>query len=242
MKHVDSWYSDRVGQEVTLVRWGETGIPVLVFPTAGGDAEEIERFLIIDALAGLLAEGRIKVYSIDSVAGRSLLQHQDPRHVSWQFNAFSSVLRQEIVPAIWADCGSNELEMISAGASIGAFNALAAICRHPDVFKVAVAMSGTYDLSDHFQGPFTDDFYFSSPLHYLPDLEGPHLEAIKQRMVIFATGAGKWESPEQSWSAASCLGNKGIPNRVDVWSEDHHHDWVTWREMLPKYLDDLTAS
>ncbi len=36
---------------------------------------------------------------------------------------------------------------------------------------------------------------------------------------------------------ARVLGAKGIPNRVDPWGPEWHHDWETWREMLPKYLD-----
>ncbi|MGH9388656.1 MAG: esterase family protein, partial [Vicinamibacteria bacterium] len=67
-----NWYSERLGQELLLVRWGEVGTPVLLFPTAGGDAEEIERFQVIDVLAPLLEAGRIKVYSCDSIAGRTM--------------------------------------------------------------------------------------------------------------------------------------------------------------------------
>ena len=44
------WYSERVERDVDLVRWGSFGTPVLVFPTAGGDAEEIERFHLVDAV------------------------------------------------------------------------------------------------------------------------------------------------------------------------------------------------
>ena len=50
----ETWYSDRVGREVKVVRWGEVGTPVVFFPTAAGDAEECERFLLVDALAPLL--------------------------------------------------------------------------------------------------------------------------------------------------------------------------------------------
>jgi esterase/lipase superfamily enzyme len=39
---------------------------------------------------------------------------------------------------------------------------------------------------------------------------------------------------------ANALGAKRIPNRVDPWGPNYHHNWVTWREMLPKYLDELT--
>ena len=39
---------------------------------------------------------------------------------------------------------------------------------------------------------------------------------------------------------ANVLGARGIPNRVDPWGPDWHHDWPTWRAMLPKYLDEWT--
>ena len=35
------------------------------------------------------------------------------------------------------------------------------------------------------------------------------------------------------------LGSKGIPNRVDVWGPEWHHDWPTWLRMLPQYLAEL---
>jgi len=50
MKLRERWYSERVESDVTVVRWGHFGRPVIIFPTAGGDAEEIERMLVIDAL------------------------------------------------------------------------------------------------------------------------------------------------------------------------------------------------
>ena len=72
-KDAVSWYSPHLEQEVRLVRWGHFGKPVLLFPTAGGDAEEVERFHLVGALGELISGGRIKVYSIDSVAGRAWL-------------------------------------------------------------------------------------------------------------------------------------------------------------------------
>ncbi len=239
MKAVETWHSDRLHREVRLVRWGAVGTPVLVFPTAGGDAEEIERFQLVEALSGLLASGRIKVYSLDSIAGRSLVERQDPEHTSWLFNVLASVLRDEVVPAIRADCDDQAIEPILAGASIGAFNAVAALCRLPDLFRVAIGMSGTYDLSSQLGTQFPDDFHYSSPIHFLPGLEGGQLEQLRRRFVVLATGSGDWEDPGQTWAMAHILGSKGIPNRVDLWSQGHHHDWATWREMLPLYLDDL---
>src|SRR6185436_14010047 len=67
-----TWRSDRLQRDVTMVRWGSFGRPVLLFPTAGGDAEEIERMKMVDAVGPLIDEGRIKLYSCDSVSGRAM--------------------------------------------------------------------------------------------------------------------------------------------------------------------------
>ena len=63
-KVVERWRSDRMQQDITLARWGHFGVPVLAFPTAGGDAEEVERHHLVGHLAGLVEDGRIKVYTL----------------------------------------------------------------------------------------------------------------------------------------------------------------------------------
>jgi len=240
MKDIFRWYSPNVEQEVQLVRWGHMGTPVLLFPTAGGDAEEIERFHLIGVLQPLIDAGRIKVYSTDSVAGKAWFGGEhSAEYCSRLQNCFDSLIYSEITPAIRADCQTADIEIITAGASIGAFNAVATLCRHPDAYKLAIAMSGTFDLSKYLEGSFNQDFYFSSPLHYLPRLEGEQLELLRRRLVLLPTGEGNYEDIGESWRIARVLGAKGVPNRVDPWGPNYHHDWVTWREMLPKYLNEF---
>lgn len=239
MKDVFRWVSPHVEQGVQLVRWGAFGTPVLLFPTAGGDAEEVERFKLIHVLQPLIEAGRIKVYSTDSIAGKAWTSKQhSAEYCSHLQNMFDSLVYREIVPAIRKDCNSAEIEIIAAGASIGAFNAVASVCRHPDVFRLAIAMSGTYDLSKYLEGRFIQDFYFASPLHFLPGLDGPILEQLQKRFVLMPSGEGDYEDMGESWRMAKVLGAKGIPNRVDNWGPEWHHNWVTWREMLPKYLEE----
>jgi esterase/lipase superfamily enzyme len=73
----------------------------------------------------------------------------------------------------------------------------------------------------------------------VPGLEGPQLDALRQRYAILASGQGAWENVGESWAAAEVLGGKGVPNRVDAWGEEWPHEWPTWRAMLPQYLDEL---
>ncbi len=233
--------SRHVGEEILCARLGTFGTPVLLFPTAGGDGEECERFKMIHVLEPLLEAGRIKVYSCDSVGGRAL-SAEGRTAASWADaqGRFDRFLYDELVPWMRHDCETADIEIITAGSSIGAFNAVAALCRHPDVFKTAIAMSGTFDLTKWLDPPYTSDFYFASPMHFLPRLEGPQLDRLRTRLVLIPTGEGPWEEPAQSWRLAKILGSKGIPNRVDAWGRDYDHNWPTWREMLPKYLAQTT--
>ena len=239
-KDTTRWHSPRLEREVQVVRWGHYGTPVLLFPTAGGDAEEIERFHMITVLEPLIDAGRIKVYSTDSVAGQAWISRRhSAEYCSLLQNRFDEFIYEEVAAAIRADCQSDDIEIITAGASIGAFNAVATVCRHPDAFRMAIAMSGTFDLSKYLEGRMNQNFYYSSPLHYLPGLEGPQLEMLRQRFILLPTGEGEWEDIGESWRIANALGAKGVPNRVDSWGPNYRHDWVTWREMLPKYLGEF---
>jgi esterase/lipase superfamily enzyme len=238
-----TWYSERMKREATMVRWGTTGQPVLIFPTAGGDCEEIERFHLIRVLDPLISAGRIKVYSCDSVAGEAMMKQEGtPAHRMWLLNQFHQYVRHEVVPAIRTDCKTEDIPIWTTGASIGAFHSVAVTCRWPNVFHRALGMSGTWNIVRFFQSDnkYTDDYFVSSPLQFVPTLSGMHLDELRKRFILMATGEGRAENINESWSMARALGAQGVPNRVDSWGPEWHHDWPTWRNMLPKYLDEWT--
>jgi esterase/lipase superfamily enzyme len=240
LKVRDRWYSERLQTDVTLVRWGVYGTPVLVFPTAGGDAEEIERNGLVNACGPLLAEGRIKLYSVDSVAGQAMITKAgSPEHRLWLLSQFHEFVRWEVVPAIHADLGGHAIDVITGGASIGAFNAVATLCRYPDVFAAAVGMSGSYRIERFYDGAWSQDLYYASPMQFLPGLAGAQLDKLRERRVILASGEGEWEDVSSSWQMADALGEVGVPNRVDNWGPNWEHQWPTWRAMLPQYLNEL---
>lgn len=243
MKETSTWWSSRLREEITLVRWGVTGKPVLLFPTAGGDAEEVERFHVVGSAADLLAAGRVKVYSCDSVAGRAMLRGDGtPADRGRTQDMFQETIYHEIIPAIRSDCNDPDVTVISAGASIGAFNALACVVRYPDAFSHALCMSGTFELrrfiKDGDPGP---RFWSSSPLQLVGRISDEHLDRLRKRFVLFASGEGEAEDIGESWRAAKILGDRGIPNRVDSWGKDWKHDWPLWRRMFPQYLGELTS-
>lgn len=245
-KRLETWRSSFLAQDVSVARWGASGAPVLLFPTAGGDAEEIERFRMIQALEGLIAAGRVQVFSCDSVAGQCWASDEySASHCSWVQNRFDEFLHQELAPYIRhlsEGRGLNGNGIVTAGASLGAFFALAAVCRHPEAFGHAVCLSGKFDLEEFLDGErMTLDFYYSSPLHFLPKLEDAALLAtLRTRFVQLVTGRGAWERPHYAERVAALLESKSVPHRVDDWGPRWDHDWPSWRRALPHYLDQLT--
>ena len=244
-KATETWHSTRLGRDLTLCRWGEVGRPLLFFPTAAGDAEECERFLLVEALADQLAAGQIKLYSLDSVAGMVWLKEDASINGAARIqHAYDQALEHEVLPAIRKDChvaDDEQIELVVAGPSIGAFQALSMLCRHPEHVAQAILMSGTYDLSKKIlEGPMIDDFAWASPMHFLPRLaeDGPLLHKARERHALILSGTGRWEDPQQSWDLADTLGARGIPNRVIEW-EGWDHDWPLWRAQLPLYIDEL---
>jgi esterase/lipase superfamily enzyme len=232
------WYSERLKEEATLNRWGYSGQPVLVFPTAAGDAGEIDRFHLIRVLEPLLAAGRIKIYSCDSVAGRVWFGKEgSPEHRMYMTHQFHQYIKHEVVPAIRMDCQKADIGVWATGASIGAFHAVAVTCRFPDMFHRALGMSGTYDLMRFIERDHPTDYFFvSSPIHFVPTLAGRHLDLLRTRHIHLGSGEGKWEDISESFRMGRTLGNMGIPNWVDSWGPKVDHDWE-----LPKYLSEWTS-
>jgi esterase/lipase superfamily enzyme len=240
IRTASSWYSDRMQQQIGLVRWGHWGTPVLILPTAGGDAEEVERMGALAAIRHLVEAGRIKVYSCDSIGGRALAAGWGTvAYRCWLLNRYQEAVAEEVVPAIRTDCQDESAEIVVAGASIGAFNSVALTCRYPWAFRAAVAMSGSYDIERLMGFEGNGDFYFASPWLFVNGMQGPLLDVLRQRFILMSFGGGRWESPEENWRMAEILGARGVPNRVVPWGPEWDHDWPTWRQMLPIYLDQV---
>ena len=138
-KQAWTWTTSHFPQPARMARWGHFGAPVLIFPTAGGDFEEIERFQLVAALGALIDGGRIKVYSVDALAVRARLS--GATNIDDRYDAF---LHEDVLRRMRSDCQAERIEPLLVGASLGAGTAIRTLCRHPDVFRGAIGLSGIY--------------------------------------------------------------------------------------------------
>ena len=167
---------------------------------------------LIGALGPLIEGGRIKVYSCDNLAGRAFAAKTGS--VDYRcalLNRFEECVAREVVPAIRTDCRDEGAEVVAAGASLGAFMAVAVVCRYPWLFRAAVGMSGSYDLERLIGFARHGDYYFAAPMSFVPNLGGPLLDQLRRRFIVLAFGGGRWENPDESWRMAGVLGARASP-------------------------------
>ena len=60
------WYSHRLGRDMGVAVYGHYGLPVLAFPTSGGEEWELEQMGLIPALAPYIDAGRVKFFAVGS--------------------------------------------------------------------------------------------------------------------------------------------------------------------------------
>jgi esterase/lipase superfamily enzyme len=157
-------------------------------------------------------------------------------HKAIRHNQFNHYIHHEVIPFI-KNMTSQDTPIITCGASFGAFHSINLFLKRPDLINGVIAMSGVYDLMEYTDGFYDEQVYFNSPIHYTPNLNDHEtLEKIRKGKIIIATGSGAHEDPEANRRFSGVLNSKSIPHELDVWGNDIHHDWPTWRQMLPYIL------
>jgi esterase/lipase superfamily enzyme len=241
-RRIEGWHSPALSMDMPIVSYGHHGHPLLLFPTAAADYLENERFFLIKAVEPAIMQGRLRVFSIESINRWSWMDRKLPVQEQARRQAlYARYIEDEVVPYIRTSVGDRTVRIATSGASFGAFHAMNTLLRRPDLFDSVIAMSGFYDLGpDYLQGYGDDNCYFNNPAWYVPKLEGHYLDLLRNHTsIIISTGQGAYEAPDASRRFSSILHSKEIPHWLDVWGHDVNHDWPWWRKMLPYYVDAL---
>jgi len=237
------WHSDNLNRTMELKVYGWYGKPVLIFPCQGGRFYEAEDFSMISSLRIFINEGKIKIFTIDSVDNESwccLSKHPAERgkyHQQYEYYVI-----KEVVPFIRKHCNTDYIKLIATGASMGAYHAANFFFKHPYIFDTVISLSGVYDLRG-FVGEYVDEYvYFNSPLFYLPNLEDEYyLNMYRKNKIIICVGQGAWEDEmlDDTRQLEWILNYKNIPAWIDYWGHDVNHDWPWWKIQLPYFLNCL---
>ena len=237
------WFSQHLGQDMELKIYGYFGKPVLVFPAQGGKFYEFEDFGMIEACRPLIDDGRVKIFTVDSLDNQSWANYgAHPADRAYRHQAYDAYIVNEVAAFIRKHCNSGEIKLLATGVSMGGYHAANFFFRHPDVFNAVIAISGLYRLN-HFIGDYMDDnVYFNTPLAYLPNLEDDwYLDQYRESQIVICTGQGAWEEDmvRDTLELKRILEEKDIPAWIDLWGYDVNHDWPWWRKMMPYFLNKL---
>lgn len=228
------WWSPALGREMELLRFGAGGAPVIVFPTSLGRFYEWEDFGMVAHLAGRIDEGWLELWCVDAVDAESFYDSAKPpqqraaRHLSYE-----RYLADELLPAIRSDAPVDYL--ILAGASSGAFHALAFVTRRPGIARKAIGLSGTYDSARWLDGARDGNAYFVNPLAFLPDLQDErYLAPLRETEIVLAAGRDD-PNVDESRRLVALLQEKGCPASLHLW-DGEARDWPYWKDMVDAFL------
>lgn len=236
-------YAPAFGAAGTVIAYGHWGRPVLVFPSDQGRAADFENNGMVDAVAHLIEAGRVKLYCVDSFDVQTWSRLDLPLEQRAQYHgAYEAWLLDQVVPFVFADCGG-DTEIITTGCSLGAYHAVNLALRRPDLFPIAIGLSGNYDPTTWYGwGERGDATYFNNPFDYVAHAGGDHLDWLRSRAsVVLVVGQGAWEThPTGALPSTQKLGallqEKGIRCEVDLWGHDVAHDWPWWQRQLAHHL------
>jgi len=239
-REIHEWYSPALHKNMEIAVYGQFGPALLMFPTAGADFLEYERFHLMNAIAPFINGGKVKAFSINSINSESWLNHSmEPHHKAMRHRQYNEYIVNEVVPFIHSHC-KGLVPVVTTGASLGALHALNSFFRRPDIFAGTIAMSGDYNLQTYTKGYYDDTVFFNSPEQYLPGItDHQYLEQMRRGRIIIASGQGSYENPDASRRLSEILHSKSIPHWLDLWGNDMSHDWPTWRLMLPYFLEKI---
>ncbi len=234
--------SPALGRRVHLWTFGDVGHPLVVFPSNAGVAHEWQKGGMIDALAPLLAAGRMKIYCPETNVSKSFSGTGSLALRMRHHHAYERFVLETLVPFIREDCHLPHARMVATGCSVGALYSSLFVLKHPETFQRALCLSGTYRASKFFGGASNHDLYLNDPLAFLPNLAGSALERVRKQVhltIVVGRGAHEHGCIPETEMMGRLLAKKGIAHHLAFWGTDSSHTYPWWQKQARHYLSQM---
>jgi len=230
------WYSNRVGVDMHIIRYGHWGPPMIYFPTSGGGHTEFDYYRLQDDTWWFIENGKIQFFAIDGYSWNSWYNRGlHPAEKVRNHIRYEKYVIEELIPFIRNVARNDYIGCM--GASFGGYLVMNTTFKHPEIFKFALALGGVFDISDFLGGYHDDNVYFNNPVEYIPNLTDPYyLNQLGHttKLVLMCGENDKFLSSTIEFH--NILKRKGIPHHYEVWPApcDHHEFW--WKKQIPYIL------
>ena len=240
-------HSTVLNQDMSMIAYGEGGIPVIAFQTEGASCNEFESVGMVDALADLIEGGQIQLFCVDGVDTQSWSAYDiDPEARAQRQEEYFSYVTSELLEEVQKVNGSTR-RPLAIGCSLGANQAALAVLRRPDLFQGCIALSGLYRASRFFGSWMSPTLYDNDITTFLPNMPEDHeyVDLYSKRQLVFCVGQGEHEDVvDDLRQIDSQLSRLCASHWCDFWGFDVTHDWYWWKKQIayfmPQVIDEVT--
>lgn len=234
-KRTEKWRSPSLGRDMEITIWGESGTPILAFPTRGQKSDQWNEYNMTDAIEYQLKNGYNQLFCIDSIDDQSLLNKKiDPSRRIIRHQQYDTYVMEEVVPFIRQHSSINFI--IVAGVDLGGYHAITFALKHPKEFGKAIGISGLYDIRSFFGDFYDDNVYYNNPVDFVPNINKRELlnnvRAVDFRLVSYTHDFRLDEAERLS----KIFRMKFIRHELDVWDLDESKEWDLWPQMLQTHI------
>ena len=237
-------HRDGVDGDFDVTLYGTAGRPVIAFPEGDSSCASWEEGGMVDALAGLIDAGRVRLFCVDSADDASWYAGYAPTDYRIaSLGGYFDLVENELCQLVRDEVPGAGAPIV-AGAGLGALNATIAMLRKPSIYGGLLALSGTYDAAWVVGDAMSDAWRAFSPVDLVRGLgDNPLLvEALSGLQLAFVcgTGAGE-EGGETQRTLQGELASAGVGATFEYWGADVDHSWGWWqeeaRQLLPCLLE-----
>lgn len=231
------WHSQYLNREFEMLVFGNSGFPVIVFPTSGGRYFEAKDRGLIHSAKKLINSGKIKIYCPDSINKDSWYNYSiHPADRVKTHIAYENLILNDVIEFAFHETGFNKAAV--SGCSFGGYHSTNIAFKHPDKIGYLFTMGGAFDIKRFIHGYYDDNCYFNNPPDYLPNLTDEwYLNQIKNMGIILGTGEYDFCMDENK-NLSNVLNQKQASHWLDI-RKENGHDWNWWKEMFPEYLSKI---
>lgn len=238
-------HREGVDGDFDVTQYGTAGRPLIAFPEGDASCASWEEGGMVDALAGLLDAGRVRLFCVDSADDASWYAGYAPADYRLtSLGGYFDLVENELAQLVRNEAPDAGAPIV-VGAGLGALNATIAMLRKPSLYGGLLALSGTYDAAWVVGDAMSDAWRAFSPVDLVRGLgDNPLLvKALSGLQLAFVCGTGAGEEGGQTQRTLQGeLEAAGVGATFEYWGADVDHSWGWWqeeaRQLLPCLLEE----
>lgn len=239
-KEYVSCFSEHLGKNMSIRIYGNTGVPVIVFPTQDAMSDNFENFGMVDEISDYIEAGKLQIFSVDTVDVETWSNvWGDKVWRAERQEAYYRYITDEALPFVRGRNKTGNLPL-AVGCSLGGLHAAILFFRRPELFSGILSLSGAYDAKFFFDGWLNGTLYDNSPVDFLANMstDHPYIAEYNKKPIILCIGQGAWEDEGRRTTAImrDIFASKGIHGWTDFWGFDVEHDWRWWKKQIRYFL------